>query len=177
MSSFQAQAQSQWENESFNENMLPTSSSDNSNDKRRSSHTKIYILITAIFIIAIIVIYSVYTFARPIEGTWIRQADDHIGAEGMVVEVVKNGSEYEGKVIGDSDDATKFKKGQVKWFQLKKVGFGIYECFDLCVDEETNSFYYDGTVSTLTVLSGGNSLTLDAPNHTFGAHQIWTKQK
>ncbi len=174
---FQAQAQSQWENESFDEALLPSGSNNNSNDNSKKSHTKIYVLIAAVFIIALISIYCIYTFARPIEGTWIRQTDDHIGAEGMVVEVVKNGSVFEGKVIEDSDDTTKFKKGQVKWFQLQKVGFGVYECFDLCIDEETNSFYYDGTISTLTVLSGGNTLTLDAPKHTVGAHQIWIKQK
>lgn len=176
MSNFQTQAQSQWENESINEEILAQSSSNNSNNNKKSHH-KIYILITVFFIIALISIISVYTFARSIEGTWIRQADDHTGAEGMAVEVVKNGSVLEGKVIADSDDPTKFKEGQIKWFQLRKVGFGTYECFDLCLDEETNAFYYDDTVSTLTILSGGNTLILDAPKHTKGAHQMWVKQK
>lgn len=176
MSNFQTQAQSQWENESSNEKILAPSSSNSSNDNKKS-HRKIYLFIAICFIIALISIISVYTFARPIEGTWIRQADDHIGAEGMAVEVVKNGSVLEGKVIADSDDPSKFKEGQIKWFQLRKVGFGTYECFDLCLDEETNAFYYDDTVSTLTIMSGGNTLILDAPRHTMGAHQIWVKQK
>ena len=168
------QTQSQWENESIDLPQEEISTTEDSGSNH--SHRKIYIIIALLFVLALTTIFSIYNFARPIEGTWVRQADDHIGAEAMVVEVVRSGSFYEGKVISDSADSTKFKTGQIKWFQLHKIGFGIYEFYDLCEDEDTNTFYYDGTVSTLTVQPGGKSLTIDSPKHTRGAHQIWIKQ-
>lgn len=170
------QTQSQWENE-----QQDIFSEGNSSFKKNMSNNKktyrIYQIIGIIFVISIIAIFSIYNFARPIEGTWVRQADDNYGAEGMTIEVVKNGSFYEGRVTSDSNDTSKFKEGQVKWFQLRKVGFGLYECYDLCQYEETNSFGYDDVVSTLTVMPGGKSLTVDSPKFSAGAHQIWVKQK
>lgn len=168
------QTQTQWENESIDLPQAELSSTDDLDGGH--SHKKIYIIIGLLFSLALTTAFSVYNFARPIEGTWIRQADDNVGAEGMIVEVVRSGAFYEGKVVSDSVDKTKFKSGQIKWFQLHKVGFGVYEFYDLCEDEETNTFYYDGVVSTLTVQAGGKSLTLDAPKHAQGAHQIWIKQ-
>lgn len=170
------QTQSQWENEQHD-----IINEDNSSSPQNAPHSKspyhIYRIIGIIFVISIIAIFSIYNFARPIEGIWIRQADDNYGAEGMTIEVVKNGDFYEGKVTSDSDDSSKFKEGQVKWFQLKKVGFGLYECYDLCQYEETNSFGYDDVISTLTVMPGGKSLTVDSPKFSAGAHQLWIKQK
>lgn len=175
----QFQTQGQWENDSINpEPFLDSSSPDEKTiTPQRAGIHKIYIIIAAVFITAVTSILLIYNFARPIEGIWVRQADDNIGAEGMTIEVIKNGSYYEGKVTSGSNDSSKFKEGQIKWFQLKKIGFGIYECYDLCQDETTNNFYYDGTVSTLTVMSGGKSLNLVAPKHSAGANQIWIKQK
>lgn len=169
------QTQSQWENEQ--QNIRLEDNFDHSDIHNNKKSHQIYWIIGIIFVIAIVTIFSIYNFARPIEGTWIRQADDNYGAEGMTIEVIKNGSFYEGKVTSDSDSSSKFKKGQIKWFQLRKVGFGLYECYDLCQDEETNTFNYDDITSTLTIMPGGKSLTLDAPKRSAGAHQLWIKQK
>lgn len=168
------QTQEQWENDSVSQDIF--SHTNETSHHRNNNHKKIYIITAVIFTLSLVIILSIYTFARSIEGTWIRQADDNIGAEGMTIEVIKHGGSFEGKVTSDSDSSTKFKKGQIKWFQLKKIGFGVYECYDLCQDEATNNFYYDGTVSTLTVAPGGKSLNLVAPKHSAGANQIWIKQ-
>ncbi len=173
----QFQTQSQWENEQKQDIFLEDNSSFQTNTPNNKKPHRIYLIIGIIFVIAIITIFSVYNFARPIEGTWIRQTDDNYGAEGMTVKVVKNGSFYEGKVTSDSNSSSKFKKGQIKWFQLRKVGFGLYKCYDLCQYQETNTFSYDDVISTLTVMSGGKSLTIDTPKSSTGAHQIWLKQK
>ena len=173
----QFQTQSQWENDQKQDIFWEDNSSFQINPKNKKNPHLIYLIIGFVFFIALTIIFSIYNFARPIEGTWIRQADDNYGAEGMTIEVVKSGSFYEGKVTSDSNDSSKFKKGQIKWFQLKKVGFGLYECYDLCQDEENNTFSYDDIISTLTVMSGGKSLTIDSPKHSAGAHQIWIKQK
>ncbi len=170
MSNFQAQGQ--WENEQIpeiDEGNKPISTRNNGNKK-------IYIIIGIVFVTVVLGILAVYHYARPIEGIWLRQADDHIGAEGMTVEVVKTGSLYEGKVITGSDDPTKFKAGQIKWFEIRKVGFGIYECYDLCEDEENGAFYYDGTISTIKVLPGGKTLNLVTTKDAAGSNQLWTKQ-
>lgn len=173
----QFQTQSQWENEQEQDIFLEGNSSSQTNTPNNKNSRLIYLIIGIVFVIAIVTVFLVYNFARPIEGTWVRQADDNYGAEGMTIEVIKNGSFYEGKVTSDSNDSSKFKEGQIKWFQLRKVGFGLYECYDLCQYEETNTFGYDDVTSTLTVMSGGRSLTLDSPKHSAGAHQIWIKQK
>lgn len=168
------QTQGQWENDSISQDIFFDTSE--TKPHRNNNHKKLYIIIAVIFTLSLAIILSIYTFARPIEGSWIRQADDNIGAEGMTIEVIKHGRTFEGKVTSDSDSSTKFKKGQIKWFQLKKIGFGVYECYDLCQDEATNNFYYDGAVSTLTVAPGGKSLNLVASRHTAGDNQIWIKQ-
>ncbi len=175
MSNFQTQ--SQWENEQKQDIFSENNFSFQSNTPTPKKSYPVYLIIGIIFVTAIAAIFSVYNFARPIEGTWIRQSDDNYGAEGMTIEVIKNGSFYEGKVTSASNDSSKFKEGQIKWFQLKKIGFGLYECYDLCQYEETNTFGYDDVTSTLTVMSGGKSLTIDSPKHSAGAHQIWIKKK
>ena len=177
----QFQSQGQWENESQSvpEQILDENTNEHGENvlKQKSSNKKILLLILLLFSLAVVGIAAVYMKGRSVEGIWVRQADDNYGAEGMTVEVKKVGSLYEGKVIQGSDDSTKFRSGQVKWFQLKKVGFGVYEGYNLSEEEETQTFYYDGTVSTWTVHAGGKSLTLESPGASAGAHQLWLKEK
>ena len=175
------QTQGQWENESqqFQEQILDENSLEQGEQSvnQQFPYKKILLLILLAFSIAVVGILAVYANGRSIEGIWIRQADDNYGAEGMTVEVKKNGSLYEGKVIQGSDNPNKFRSGQVKWFQLRKVGFGVYEGYNLSEDEETQTFFYDDVITTWTVHFGGKSLTIETPGNGPGAHQLWLKEK
>ena len=99
------QTQEQWENDSVSQDIF--SHTNETSHHRNNNHKKIYIITAVIFTLSLVIILSIYTFARSIEGTWIRQADDNIGAEGMTIEVIKHGGSFEGKVTSDSDSRTR----------------------------------------------------------------------
>ncbi len=175
----QFQTQNQWENES--DNIVFDKNTSDSSSRKVSVYVKksSLILIITTFIVVIAIILSIYIFARPIEGVWIRQQDDNSTLAGMTVEVKKNNGSIDGTIIAMPEGAETFEVGQVKWFNMKKVGFGVYQGQSLGAYEDTGGcvYHYDNNVSTMTILHGGDKLTLVSPDVEKGGFQIWIKQK
>lgn len=143
-----------------------------------SLNVKEFIAIAIIVLAIIGTMFSVYIFGRRIEGTWVRQDDDtHVA--GMTVEVKRVNGVLQGTIIDMTDGVGTFEVGLVKWYDLKRVGFGKYELYDLIgIGGSSTSYHYDGILSTIQILSGGQSLNVvnPKPGNT-GNFQIWTKQK
>ena len=130
-------------------------------------------------VMSILTMVGLYSFGRRLEGVWIRQPDDNTNAKGMVVVVSKVDGIYQGEIIEMGNDSRLFEVGQIKWKNIRKVGFGQYECNDLIGEADTQRYYYDESLSYIKVLNGGEHLTLAARSDTTssGRYQIWIKQK
>lgn len=168
------QTQSQWENETQQNGAAAFESA--TDNKGIQISKKGLLLGGSLLIIIFLGIIALYIFGRPIEGTWVRQMDDNSTLAGMTVEVKRDGNILEGTIISMPEGAIGFEVGQIKWFQIKKVGFGKYEFYDLIHHETTGTYSY-GTTSILTVLQGGNQLTLATDgSNSRGNFQVWVKQ-
>ncbi len=172
MSNFQSQGQ--WENETESI-ILDKEHSDSLSGKVSIKIKKSSLFIIVVSFVAIVAaIIAIYSFARPIEGVWVRQADDTSNA-GMIVKVSKNGSVLQGVVLDPSN--SDFEADQIKWLNISKIGFGKYECSDLHSDGFSTN--YVDTLSTITVFKGGNSLKIVTNSQTSnqGQFQVWIKQE
>ncbi len=171
------QSQGQWENETENiildKEQLDSLSSKVSVKIKKSS----LFIIVASFVAIVAAIIAIYSFARPIEGVWVRQEDDtHVA--GMTVEVKCVNGVLQGEIIDMDEGIGTFEVGLIKWYDIKKVGFGQYQLQSLIgIGGSSNTYHYDGTISHITVNRGGKSLSLTTPNsNVTGAFQIWIKQ-
>ena len=181
MASFQTQ--SQWENENLPDIEYNIDSGNDSSLKKNNNRIKIrkstLLIIASSMIVIVALLLSVYIAARPIEGVWIRQMDDNSTLAGMTVEVRKNGGVTEGVIITMPEGAEEFEVGQVKWFDIQKVGFGKYQFRDLTYSGNTETYYYRNSDSDLlSVMSGGKRLTISCSDRTQrdkGAFQVWIK--
>lgn len=176
MSSFQTQ--SQWENDSDN---TLTESYDLTGNQRKHGipvNRKAIVVFFALVILVVAAGIYFYSTARSIEGIWVRQVDDNSTVAGMMIEVKNNNGTLQGTIISMPMDAIEFKVGQVKWFGIKKVGFGKYTFFDLMSYGDGASYDYANNPDDMTVSSGGDQLTISS-NHEVdrGAYQLWIKQK
>ncbi len=174
MSSFQTQ--SQWENDS---QQRTSDSSDKSRKKRGFQVSKkVVAVISALFILALGSLGYIYTFTRTIEGTWVRQMDDNTTLAGMTVEVRRNGSRLEGVIISMPAGAESFYVGQVKWFGIRKTGFGQYAYYDLIAKDGGTEYYYGSNIDDMIINADESQLTISSNNDTErGQHQLWVKQK
>ena len=145
--------------------------------KKTRVSKKNIILFSGMFLLIFSIVIGIYTFGHPVEGVWIRQDDDtHVA--GMTVEVIKTSGVYEGLIISMPDDAWTFHQGQIKWRDIRKIGFGQYECQSLAGTDEMG-YHYPEAKAIITVLDGGNKMTLVHEDNTTstGKYQVWIKQK
>lgn len=131
------------------------------------------------FTLMLIVVYGITTQTRKVEGTWVRSVDDN-GLAGMVVHVDSSDGITNGTIISIPNKKFNFKIGEIKWNNIKKIGWGTYEFYDLVSSDNGNINYYDST-STLKVSLDGKTLTLtvnSTPTNVgkSGLYQIWKKQ-
>ncbi len=179
MSSFQTQ--SQWENSSsVSEFQIDLEPDHESGLKKKTgqNNKKALIIAGSATAIVIAVLLSVYMFARPIEGIWVRQTDTNYTVAGMTVEVRRNGRALEGVIISMPEGAEAFEVGQIKWFNIRKVGFGRYSFQDLTHSDSSGSYYYHRESDILAVSSGGKNLSIitSQPDQK-GHYQVWLKNK
>ena len=172
----QYQSQSQWENELQNMESAVSSSA----EKQRGIvvSKKTLILGGGIVLTIFCLLLVLYAFGRPLEGTWVRQSDDNSTLSGMKVEVRNNGGKLEGTIVSMPDGAYAFEEGQIKWAEIKKVGFGKYQCVDLSFLQPENIYSYEGS-TLLSVGPGGKQMTLQTVTNQIvqrGRHQLWLKE-
>ncbi len=165
-----AKLQSQWENGL--QNMEEYAEDHHPIQKRVELNKSLLIVSIGIAVLVLGIILSVYAFARPIEGVWIRQQDDTRNM-GLVVAVRKDGNSFFGEII--EAKGTDFENGQIKWMNIKKVGFGRYKCYDLHAG--SGIYNYKNITSTMVVNSGGKTMTIftDQKTADSGQFQIWHK--
>ncbi len=170
MSSFQTQ--SQWENDA--DSIVHGSGNHSASPKGIRVNKKALVIISATFIIMIVAFFVYYSTARTIDGLWIRQMDDYNELAGMVVEV-KDGK---GTIVAMPEAADAFFVGQVKWFGIRKTGFGQYECYMLCHKEDEDTYGYDNGFAKVTVSSDGSSLSsICTDSSSKGKYQLWKRIK
>ena len=169
MSSFQAQ--SQWDNNS--DSIIHNSENHSPSFKGIRISKKALAIISAAFIIMIASFCLYYFTARSIDGLWIRQMDDYNELAGMVVEV-KNGK---GTIVAMPDSADAFFVGQVKWFGIKKTGFGKYEWYSLHHYEDEDKYGYADYLTYVIVSPDGTTLSSSSESVNKGKYQLWKRIK
>ena len=173
------QAQTQWKNE-IQQNSDGVYEKDSHETVKRNIDRKQFLLVLGImFLTVLAVTVAVYHFAWPIEGVWVRQEDD-VHVAGMVVKVERVNGALQGTIIAMDEGVGVFEVGLVKWMNIKKVGFGRYEWYDLLGKIDRNSttpFHYENDVSHCTVSGNGHFFNLLCPTDGPGKYQVWIKQK
>ncbi len=169
MSSFQTQ--SQWENDA--DSIVHGSGNHSPSSKGIRVNKKALVIISATFIIMIVAFFVYYSTSRTIDGLWIRQMDDYNELAGMVVEV-KDGK---GTIVSMPESADAFFVGQVKWFGIRKTGFGQYEWYSLHHYESEDKYEYADYLTYAVVSADGSTLSSSSESTAKGKYQLWKRIK
>ena len=174
----QYQSQSQWENDLQNTES-PISFSTVAQPKGLVVSKKALLVGCGIALTVLCLLLLLYAFGRSVEGIWVRQSDDNSTLSGMKVEVRRNSGKLEGTIVSIPEGAYAFEEGQIKWAEIKKVGFGKYQCFDLSFLQPENIYSYEGS-TLLSIGPGGKQMTLQTMASGIvqrGRHQLWVKEQ
>ncbi len=173
------QIQSQWENESAH----ITNNGQDSSERRRgiTIHKKTILIVLTVLVITLVSAFVYYSSARSIEGIWVRQMDDNTTVAGMTVQIIREDGKTQGKIISMPENAQFFEVGLIKWFGIRRTGFGQYEFYDLTNpyddinDRSTYRYSYNDSISNAIISSDGKTMTINSPGDGLGKYQLWIK--
>lgn len=136
---------------------------------------KIKHILLAVFGVGIM-IGMIYMQTRKIDGTWVRVYDDN-NLRGMTVQV----DQINGVIVNpmsNIDQGLIFEQGEIKWKNIKKIGWGKYVIEDLTCNAETQKKGYVNSIVDVSI--NGRKMTLQVPpteKIASGRYQVWEKQR
>ena len=134
------------------------------------------LIIPAIFTLALSFILAFIMLYKPIgsiEGVWVRQPDDNMYANGIVVRVENSNGVRTGEVI-KIDDESAMPIGTFKWKNFQKDALNVFGYYDMSFSENPSERTY-ATGYALVSLDG-KKLTIYNPGASFGRNQVWIKE-
>ena len=135
-----------------------------------------------VIIVSIVTVFLSFVFSfcmlnktmASLEGKWVRQPDDNMMANGMVIEIKNDGGMYIGQVVAINDESG-MPIGTVKWNGFQKDALNVFAYYD----KSFSTIDSDGTYSVAygLVSPSGDKITLYCPGVSVGTHQVWLKEE
>lgn len=135
-----------------------------------------------VIIVSIVTVFLSFVFSfcmlnktmASLEGKWVRQPDDNMMANGMVIEIKNDGGMYIGEVVA-IDDESGMPIGTVKWNGFQKDALNVFAYYDMFLSTNVSERTYE--IAYGLVSPSGDKITLYCPGASVGAHQVWLKEE